>query len=82
MHAALRLISGLPAQTSRVDPNLRCDHCRRELGNEVHRYWRMRFCSPGCVAAYQRRLGEDTKVKIRRLEATGFEQIQSRKAAG
>lgn len=43
---------------------LRCDHCRRTLGLMVHRYWRMRFCSTACIAAYQRRLHDDTKQKI------------------
>lgn len=43
---------------------LRCDHCRRPLGLMVHRYWRMRFCSTACIAAYQRRLHDDTKQKI------------------
>ena len=46
---------------------LRCDHCRNKLGQFAHRYWRMRFCSAACVAAYQHRLGEETKVKIQRL---------------
>jgi hypothetical protein len=47
---------------------LRCDHCRRSLGLVVHRYWRMRFCSAACNEAYQRRLGDDTKAKIRTLD--------------
>jgi hypothetical protein len=28
----------------------------------------MRFCSMACVTAYQRRLAEETRVKIRRLD--------------
>jgi hypothetical protein len=85
MHATLGHMSfglitfGRPSQTSSA--RLHCDHCRRELGARVHRYWRMRFCSPACVAAYQERLGDDTKAKIRRLEATDFEQARSSKAA-
>lgn len=46
---------------------LRCDHCRRPLGLMVHRYWRMRFCSAGCVQAYQQRLQDGTKDKIAKL---------------
>lgn len=46
---------------------LRCDHCRQPLGLVVRRYWRMRFCSAGCVQAYQRRLQDGTKDKIAKL---------------
>jgi len=46
---------------------LRCDHCRRPLGLMVRRYWHMRFCSAGCVQAYQQRLQDATKDKIARL---------------
>jgi hypothetical protein len=46
---------------------LRCDHCRRPLGLMVRRYWHMRFCSAGCVQAYQQRLQDGTKDKIARL---------------
>ena len=46
----------------------RCDHCRGRLGLRVERYWHMRFCSPACVAAYERRLDEATKLKINRLD--------------
>jgi hypothetical protein len=46
---------------------LRCDHCRREIRVRVHRYWRMCFCSSACMKGYQRRLTEETKVKIHRL---------------
>jgi hypothetical protein len=55
---------------------LRCDHCRGPLGLMVHRYWRMRFCSAGCVQAYQRRLQNDTKDKIAKLR-----EIDGRAAA-
>jgi hypothetical protein len=47
--------------------SVRCDHCRGNLGVVVHRYCRMRFCSPACLRAYQHRLNEDTKAKIQRL---------------
>lgn len=47
---------------------LRCDHCRHTLGPTVRRYWQMRFCSPACIAAYQRRLDDVTRTKIGRLE--------------
>jgi hypothetical protein len=46
---------------------LRCDHCRGPLGLAVRRYWRMRFCSAGCVQAYQQRLQDGTKDKIAKL---------------
>ncbi|MGH6670858.1 MAG: hypothetical protein ACRECV_02645 [Xanthobacteraceae bacterium] len=48
--------------------NLRCDYCRRQLGDRVHRYWHMRFCSPACAQAYQDRLNDETRTKIRRLD--------------
>lgn len=47
---------------------LHCDHCRGSLGAPARRYWQMRFCSAVCVAAYQRRLADGTRAKIRRLE--------------
>jgi hypothetical protein len=47
---------------------LRCDHCRKHLGLVVHRYWHMRFCSAACAQAYERRLNDETKAKIRRLD--------------
>jgi hypothetical protein len=46
---------------------VRCDHCRRPLGLIVRRYWHMRFCSAGCMQAYQQRLQDDTKEKIAKL---------------
>jgi hypothetical protein len=48
---------------------MKCDYCRGSLRPNFYRYWRMRFCSTDCVAAYQRRLDEGTVGKIRRLEA-------------
>ena len=47
---------------------LRCDHCRKQLGLIVHRYWHMRFCSTVCMKSYQHRLGDETKMKIGRLD--------------
>jgi len=55
---------------------LRCDHCRGQLAAGVHRYWHMRFCSPACVAAYQERLAEHTKTKIRRLDRAANDNLQ------
>jgi len=49
---------------------LRCDHCREELGPNVHRYWQMQFCSTACMTKYQQRLASETKVKISQLEAS------------
>jgi len=43
---------------------MRCDHCRRPLGPLVHRYWRMRFCSTACEAAYLARLNPQTRQKL------------------
>jgi hypothetical protein len=48
---------------------IRCDHCRESLGLNVHRYWRMRYCSADCALAYQRRLDEGTTEKIHYLES-------------
>jgi hypothetical protein len=50
----------------------RCDHCRAELGVFIQRYWRMRFCSDACKKAYQGRLEERTRDKIRRLDRAAF----------
>jgi len=47
---------------------MRCDHCRKSCGLILHRYFRMRFCSADCLAAYQDRLSDLTMVKIRCLE--------------
>jgi hypothetical protein len=54
---------------------LRCDHCRRELGFGVHRYWGMQFCSAACMTAYQQQLAPETKVKICRLDVPSEDQI-------
>jgi hypothetical protein len=51
---------------------MRCDHCRKPFGLIVHRFWRMRFCSTDCLAAYRRRLGEETIAKIRWLDFAGM----------
>jgi hypothetical protein len=45
----------------------RCDFCGGRLGLLVHRYYRMRFCSEAHMRAYCRRLGDETRAKIRRL---------------
>jgi hypothetical protein len=60
----------LPARSSLGSArNLRCDHCREELGVDIQRYWHMQFCSSGCMAAYQQRLASETKIKICRLDS-------------
>jgi hypothetical protein len=46
----------------------KCDHCRRSLGLNAYRYWRMRFCSADCVKAYRQRLDEVTLGKVHCLE--------------
>jgi hypothetical protein len=51
--------------------NIRCDHCRKPFGLVVHRYFRMRFCSAGCLKAYQERLEKLTRIKIERLDLSG-----------
>lgn len=48
--------------------SFRCDHCRAKLRSRVHHYWRMRFCSANCAAAYQKRLSEGTQEKIVKLD--------------
>jgi hypothetical protein len=55
---------------SRPEP-MRCDHCRKSFGLILHRYFRMRFCSADCLSAYQRRLDDLTKLKIRCVELPG-----------
>jgi hypothetical protein len=45
----------------------RCDHCRDSFRTSAILYWRMKFCSLDCVAAYQQRLSPETKVKIEQL---------------
>ena len=47
---------------------IKCDHCRGSVGPNVYRYWRMQYCSAGCLQAYQRRLDTETVGKIGRLE--------------
>jgi hypothetical protein len=61
---------------------LRCDHCRRPLGLVVRRYWRMRFCSAGCVQAYQQRLQDNTKDKIAKLHEINGKAHAAPRAAG
>jgi hypothetical protein len=47
---------------------MRCDHCRKSFGLILHRYFRMRFCSPDCLEAYQGRLDELTMMRIQHLD--------------
>jgi hypothetical protein len=60
----------LPARSNSLGPasNVRCDHCREELGLGIHFYWHMQFCSSACMTAYQQRLAPETTVKICRLD--------------
>jgi hypothetical protein len=60
----------LPARSNSLGlaSNVRCDHCREELGLGIHFYWHMQFCSSACMTAYQQRLAPETKVKICRLD--------------
>jgi hypothetical protein len=60
-----RLIDGSKSFSS--SPR-RCDHCRATLETAVHDYWRMRFCSEDCMAAYQTRLSVATRKKILQLD--------------
>lgn len=64
----------------RMEPALmtmRCDYCRGKFGLVVHRYWRMRFCCEACARAYQQRLHDDTKAKIRRLNSGSRDSSQA-----
>ena len=45
----------------------KCDYCRGPLGLIAARYWGMRFCSKAHKKAYQRRLAEVTRARIRHL---------------
>jgi hypothetical protein len=60
---------------------LRCDHCRNALRADIHHYWRMRFCSASCKQAYQRRLQDNTRLKIRRLVAVARPAMNARSKA-
>jgi hypothetical protein len=62
-------MSGTPSTHDRGP--IRCDHCRKPFGRVVRRYFRMRFCSPDCLKAYQQRLDKLTRVKIERLNLSG-----------
>jgi hypothetical protein len=62
----------------------KCDFCRGPVGPIALRYWRMRFCSTAHRKAYQDRLAEGTRTKIRLLadvRATAEHEIGSRAAA-
>jgi len=66
--ASIRAYSKFPVQSEFPVSILRCDHCRGEIRVRVHRYWRMCFCSSACMTAYQGRLAEETKMKVRHLD--------------
>ena len=57
--------------------SMRCDHCRGQLGRNIHLYWHMRFCSTKCIGAYQQRLLPETQQKIIKLD----DPVQSLKIA-
>jgi hypothetical protein len=48
--------------------SLCCDYCRGKLSFNLHRYWRMRFCSAACMNAYRQRLYPHTRQKIYELD--------------
>jgi hypothetical protein len=56
---------------------IRCDHCRRQLGREIHRYWQMRFCSLVCVEGYRSRLDEDTQLKIHEIDFAEAQDLRN-----
>jgi hypothetical protein len=45
----------------------KCDFCRGPVGPIAPRYWRMRFCSIAHREAYQHRLADGTRAKIKLL---------------
>jgi hypothetical protein len=46
----------------------RCNHCNGQLGLIVHRKWMLRFCSKSCKKAYEHKLQEERRAKLRHLE--------------
>ena len=44
----------------------RCNHCNGQLGLIVHRKWMLRFCSKSCKKAYEHKLQEERRAKLRR----------------
>jgi hypothetical protein len=53
----------------RQDPAVmrRCNHCNGQLGLIVHRKWMLRFCSKSCKKAYEHKLQEEHRAKLRHL---------------
>jgi hypothetical protein len=51
------------------------------FGRDVRRYFRMRFCSPDCLKAYQQRLDKLTRVKIERINLSPALSDEASKAA-
>ena len=45
----------------------RCNHCHGQLGLIVHRKWMLRFCSKSCKKAYEHKLQEARRPKLRHL---------------
>jgi hypothetical protein len=44
-----------------------CNHCHGQLGLIVHRKWMLRFCSKSCKKAYEHKLQEERRAKLRHL---------------
>jgi hypothetical protein len=44
-----------------------CNHCHGQLGLIVHRKWMLRFCSKSCKKAYEHKLREESRAKLRHL---------------
>ena len=44
-----------------------CNHCHGQLGLIVHRMWMLRFCSKSCKKAYEHKLQEERRAKLRHL---------------
>ena len=45
----------------------RCNQCHGQLGLIVHRTWMLRFCSKSCKKAYELKLQEERRAKLRHL---------------
>ena len=45
----------------------RCNHRHGQFGLIVHRKWMLRFCSKSCKKAYEHKLQEERRAKLRHL---------------
>ena len=61
-----------------------CNHCHGQLGLIVHRKWMLRFCSKSCKKAYEHKLKEERRAKLRHLAflAPGAETSSLDKGCG